>query len=110
MFVPLGLARGRSAWTVRTRDGRAYAVFVLADGRWRVTDALCPHREGPLEEGQVRGPDRVATTDTLTCPRHRYRFSLDTGACLTAPRYTLGVHPVVERDGEYFVEVDAPSS
>jgi phenylpropionate dioxygenase-like ring-hydroxylating dioxygenase large terminal subunit len=34
--------------------------------------SVCPHMGGPLEQGQIEN-------DEVTCPWHRYRFSLSTG-------------------------------
>jgi len=53
--------------------GRRVAVFRSRDGRVFATQALCPHREGPLSDGLLGG-------DTLVCPLHEWRFNLVTGA------------------------------
>lgn len=100
-LVPLGTARGRPVWNVRADDGRAFAVF-LVDGQPHVVDAACPHNKGPLDQGWVR------EGSTVTCPWHWYRYDLETGACLTTPELRLGVHPVVERDGELYADVGDP--
>lgn len=92
---------GASAWLVRAPDGRHFAVFELDDGA-RVTDAVCPHNRGPLEQGWVR------EGTTLVCPWHWYRFDLDTGACATNPDYRLGTYPVLERDGARYADVGEP--
>ena len=92
---------GASAWLVRAPDGRHFAVFELDDGA-RVTDAVCPHNRGPLEQGWVR------EGSTLVCPWHWYRFDLDTGACATNPDYRLGTYPVLERDGTRYADVGEP--
>ncbi|MCX5045854.1 nitrite reductase (NAD(P)H) small subunit [Aldersonia sp. NBC_00410] len=62
-------------------EGRTYvvagsqvAVFLLADGTLRATAAVCPHRGGPLADGQIDGA-------VVVCPLHQYAFSLDTGIC-----------------------------
>ena len=91
-LVPLGDPGSRDAWVVRADDGRSFAVFAV-DGGFRVTDAVCPHNQGPLEQGWTRDGRLVV------CPWHWYRFSLDTGECETAPQFRLRVYPVVERDG-----------
>jgi Ferredoxin subunits of nitrite reductase and ring-hydroxylating dioxygenases len=102
-LVPLGDGDGRDAWVVRSEDGRSFAVFAIDGGRGmiehRVTDALCPHNQGPLEQGWVRDGR------TVVCPWHWYRFALDTGECETTPQYRLGTYPVVERDGVRFADV-----
>jgi nitrite reductase/ring-hydroxylating ferredoxin subunit len=102
-LLPLDADRppGASAWLVRAADGRSYAVFDV-DGDCRVTDAVCPHNRGPLEQGWVRD-GRI-----VVCPWHWYRFDLDTGACATNPQYRLGTYPVLERDGARFADVGDP--
>lgn len=106
-LVPLGEPAGRDAWVVRADDGRRFAVFRVDDetgiGGLRVTDAVCPHNQGPLEQGWVR-EGRV-----VVCPWHWYRFDLDTGECETTPQHRLATYPVVERDGAWFADVgEAP--
>lgn len=101
-LVPLGEAGGRDAWVVRSDDGRSFAVFPV-DGGLRVTDAVCPHNGGPLEQGRVRD-GRV-----VVCPWHWYRFDLDTGACETTPRHRLRTYPVIERDGVRVADVGEPA-
>lgn len=68
-------------------DGAAVAVFLLADGTLRAVDAVCPHKGGPLADGQVDG--RV-----VVCPLHAYAFSLDDGTCTSAGVEPVGVHAV----------------
>ncbi|MDN5749641.1 MAG: Rieske 2Fe-2S domain-containing protein [Pseudonocardia sp.] len=103
-LVPLGASDGRTAWTVEAPDGRAFAVF-LVDGEHHVTDAACPHNKGPLVEGWLRDEGR-----TLVCPWHWFRYDLRTGDCHNLPRYRLGVHPVVERDGALCADVGEPTA
>jgi nitrite reductase (NADH) small subunit len=55
-------------------DGRQIAVFLLADGSVRAMDAVCPHRGGPLADGQV-------DATVVVCPLHAYAFRLADGAC-----------------------------
>lgn len=98
----MSLVRVDGPGVVTSDDGRRFVVLALSDG-FRVVDARCPHNGGPLEQGWVRDGT------TLTCPWHWYRFDLDTGACSTAPRYRLGVHPVHERDGVHYADVGEPA-
>ncbi|MGD9529126.1 Rieske (2Fe-2S) protein [Pseudonocardia sp.] len=102
MLIPLGEPDGRAAWTVTAPDGREFAVFCV-DGRLHVTNARCPHNKGPLVEGTIRDGR------TLVCPWHWFRFDLETGECANLRMYDLRVHPVVERDGAWFAEVDEPA-
>ncbi|MEE2032483.1 Rieske (2Fe-2S) protein [Rhodococcus chondri] len=65
-----------------TVDGTQIAVYLLSDGTVRATDAMCPHRGGPLADGQF--DDGV-----VVCPLHQYAFAFATGACTSA-----GIDPV----------------
>jgi nitrite reductase (NADH) small subunit len=60
-------------------EGRAYAVgseqiavFRLRDGSIRALSAICPHRGGPLADGQI-------DLKVVVCPLHQNAFDLTTG-------------------------------
>lgn len=75
-----------------TVDGRQIAVFLLSDGSVRATDAVCPHRAGPLADGQI--------DDTgVVCPLHQYVFSFATGACAGDGIGAVRTHRVRVADG-----------
>lgn len=62
--------------------GQQVAVFRLRDGRLRAVSAVCPHRGGPIADGQTDA--RV-----VICPLHLNAFELDTGRSPTgAPALT----------------------
>ena len=69
--------------------GEQIAVFRLRDGRVRALSAVCPHRGGPIADGQ---------TDSrfVMCPLHHNTFELDTGCS------TTGAEPL----RTYLVRVD----
>lgn len=60
-------------------DGVAAAVFNL-DGELFAIEDVCTHDGGTLTGGPVQG-------DCIICPRHGARFSIRTGAALSAPAY-----------------------
>ena len=68
-------------------DGEQIAVFRLRDGTLRALSAICPHRGGPIADGQV--DQRV-----VMCPLHHNTFELDTGCSTTGQgplrRYRVG--------------------
>ena len=64
-------------------DGEQVAVFRLRDGSLRAVSAVCPHRGGPIADGQI--DDRV-----VLCPLHLNAFNLATGECLTVRRTRCG--------------------
>ncbi|MFO0839783.1 MAG: non-heme iron oxygenase ferredoxin subunit [Phycisphaerae bacterium] len=73
------------------------AMFNLSDGFYAIDDT-CPHRGGPLSEGEVDG-------HTVACPWHAATFDLKSGA-VTGPPATVGVksYRVSVEGGEVFVE------
>ncbi|TSE00996.1 Rieske (2Fe-2S) protein [Skermania sp. ID1734] len=85
-----------------TVDGRQVAVFLLGDGTARGVDAVCPHRGGPLADGQV-------DSSVVICPLHQYSFALNTGACTTAGVAPVRVYPTRVVDGRIEVAL-APAS
>lgn len=93
-FVPVGrvsdLTRGEGrAYAV---DGDQIAVFLLGDGTVRATAAVCPHRGGPIADGQS---DDAA----VICPLHQYGYSFADGACTDPSIPALAVHPARVVDG-----------
>jgi len=63
--IPLREARAVNA------QGHDIAIFNLGD-RFLAIGNRCPHRSGPLADGIVSG-------DTVVCPLHAWKFSLETG-------------------------------
>jgi nitrite reductase (NADH) small subunit len=63
--IPLREGRAVSA------GGREIAIFNLGD-RFLAIGNRCPHRNGPLADG-------IASGDTVVCPLHAWKFSLETG-------------------------------
>lgn len=59
-----------SARTVEI-DGKAVALFNL-DGEFYALDNACPHRGGPLGDGDIAGRE-------VTCPWHAWTFDVPTG-------------------------------
>lgn len=56
--------------------GEQVAVFRLRDGSLRALSAVCPHRGGPIADGQI---DQLL----VVCPLHQNAFDLDTGCSVT---------------------------
>jgi nitrite reductase (NADH) small subunit len=75
-------------------DGEQVAVFRLRSGRLHALAAVCPHRGGPIADGQL--DDRV-----VLCPLHLNAFELATGCS------TTGAEPLrrydVHLDGDVLV-------
>jgi len=60
-----------------TVEGQRVALFNVEGTYYAIGDA-CPHRGGPLSEGDVQDAK-------VTCPLHGAVFDLETGAVLGAP-------------------------
>ena len=58
-------------------NGRKLALFNLGGNLYAIEDT-CPHRGGPLSEGECDGT-------TVICPWHGARFDLRSGAVLSPP-------------------------
>jgi nitrite reductase/ring-hydroxylating ferredoxin subunit len=63
-----------------TVGGRIVALFNV-DGTYYAIDDTCPHRGGPLWEGELMGAE-------VTCPWHGARFNVANGANLSPPART----------------------
>ncbi|STQ63504.1 Anthranilate 1,2-dioxygenase ferredoxin subunit [Gordonia bronchialis] len=86
-------------------EGRAYvvggkqiAVFRMTDGTLHATDAVCPHRGGPLADGQF-------DLGAVVCPLHQYAFSFGDGSCRNGDVGAVGVYRAEDRDGQILVWV-----
>jgi nitrite reductase (NADH) small subunit len=74
-------------------EGRAFAVgadtvavFRLRDGSVRALSAVCPHKGGPLADGQI-------DLKQVVCPLHLNAWDLATG-CSLSGQPDLTVYPV----------------
>ena len=76
--VPLGRAKSFNA------NGRIIALYHTASGYF-ATDNTCPHRGGPLAEGDLIG-------DEITCPWHLWGFDVKTGLCAGNPEIVVATH------------------
>jgi apoptosis-inducing factor 3 len=84
---------------VRVGD-RGIAVIRIG-GEIYAIDALCPHWAGPLGEGEVS----VARRE-ITCPWHRFRFSLRDGRCVVATkRPPVACFAVRIEDGRVYADI-----
>ena len=90
--IPLGEGRTFDV------DGTIVAVFRTRPGELFATQALCPHKHGPLADGLLGGT-------TLVCPLHDTMFDLRTGESV-AGGYTLRTYPVrAAADGRIMLEL-----
>ena len=107
--VELGVAHVLGALSeIPVGEGRAYAVagrqvavFRLRDGSVRALDAVCPHRGGPLADGQT-------DADVVVCPLHAHVFDLSTGACRSG-QSDVASYAVSVEDGQVVVVLPGTS-
>jgi nitrite reductase (NADH) small subunit len=90
--VPPGAARVIDA-------GRRTLALFNVEGAFFAIDNACPHRGGPLGEGDVDGT-------VVTCPWHAWRWDVRTGVNVNNPAVKLGCFPVTVEEGALVVEVD----
>lgn len=80
-------------------DDRSIAISHTSGGFF-ATDNICPHRGGPLAEGDLIG-------DEIICPWHLWGFDVRTGLCPGNAEYTIATHEV-KMDGDRILVRLAP--
>ena len=78
--VPAGGAKAVDA------GGTPLALYNVG-GRIYATTNTCPHRGGPLGEGDLE-------EGTITCPWHAFQYDVTTGKCLTNPALSVPCYQV----------------
>ncbi len=77
-------------------NGEQVAVFRLRSGRLYAVGAVCPHKAGPIADGQIDGT-------VVVCPLHLNTFELATG-CSLSGQPDLGSWPVsVDEDANLVI-------
>jgi nitrite reductase/ring-hydroxylating ferredoxin subunit len=89
--VPEGAAK-----TVDAR-GTPIALYNVG-GTLYATTNTCPHRGGPLGEGDLE-------ETIVTCPWHGFQYDVTTGACLTNKALSVGCFKVRVQGQDVLVEV-----
>jgi len=89
--VPAGEGR------VVEAQGKALALFNVA-GTFYALDNACPHRGGPLGEGDLDGT-------AVLCPWHAWRWDVTTGANVNNPAVRVACFPVMVEAGSVYVEL-----
>jgi nitrite reductase (NADH) small subunit len=95
--IPIGEGRAIAV------DGAQVAVFRLRGGAVHAVAAVCPHRGGPIADGQIDG-------SIVLCPLHLNAFELETGRSTTGAD-DLETWPVdVDEAGELVLHTRTCSS
>ncbi len=89
--LPVGRAK-----TV-TVEGHTVALYHTARGFF-ASDNVCPHRGGPLAEGDVIG-------DEIVCPWHAWSFDVATGRCPGNEEFHVTTHEVRTEDDRVLVRL-----
>ena len=76
---------------------KTLALFNVA-GAYHAIDNTCPHRGGPLGEGDLDGR-------LVICPWHGWRWDVTTGANANNPAVKIGCFPIAVEDGDVYVEM-----
>lgn len=69
-----------------------------AFGDYYAISPICPHEEGPLQDGSLVG-------EVVTCPVHGYDFDIRTGECEFDPELAVATYPVRVEGADIYVEV-----
>jgi nitrite reductase (NADH) small subunit len=78
-------------------QGKALALFNV-DGTFYALDNSCPHRGGPIGEGDLEGSVAV-------CPWHGWRWDVKTGANANNPAVKMACFAATVEDGRVYVEL-----
>ncbi len=78
--------------------GRDEVALFKAEGDVYAMENLCPHREGPIGEGDLEGC-------IVTCPWHAWEVDVRTGEVVDDPELKARTYPVRVEGGDVFVEV-----
>lgn len=76
---------------------RLVALFNV-EGTFYALDNTCPHRGGPLGEGDLDGP-------VVTCPWHAWRWDVRSGVNVNNPAVKVASLPVTVEGRDVFVEI-----
>ncbi len=78
--------------------GQDIAVFRARNGHIYATQAVCPHRDGPLIDGMLGG-------SVLVCPLHNWKWNLESGQVIMGEcaLTTYAVH--LDADSEIILRV-----
>ena len=88
MFTDIGSVHDLPVRRAKTLvvDGRRIALYHTESGFF-ASDNTCPHRGGPLGEGDLIG-------DEIICPWHLWGFEVATGMCTGNPRIRIATHEI----------------
>lgn len=77
--------------------GRDLALFNV-EGEYFCIDNICPHRDGPLAEGDLED-------DIVICPWHAWQINVKTGEVMYSPGTCVATHATRVENGDVLVEI-----
>ena len=86
----------RGSRKVKTAEG-CIAVFRTDETTVFATSNVCPHKQGPLNEGIVHG-------NKVTCPLHNWVFDLETGEAQGADEGRIDTYPARVENGRVLID------
>ncbi|CAI5727262.1 unnamed protein product [Hyaloperonospora brassicae] len=98
---------GSATTTLGTKvelNGKTVAIFKYKGGLYAIQNA-CPHQAASLHLGDIEDIDG---TLCISCPRHKWPFSLEDGQCLLPVNCQAECYPIrvrQERDGSEILYV-----
>lgn len=78
-------------------DGEPYALCHV-EGEFRALGGTCPHRGGPLGQGNLHG-------GRVVCPWHAWEFDCRTGVNDYDPSFRVTTYAAVARDGDVLIDI-----
>lgn len=89
---------------VRHLLGRPVGIRQNAAGEISALELACRHQGADLSAGNREGGRDGGRSSIVTCPRHAWRYDLETGACLTDPTLPLRPLAVKHEGGNLYVD------
>jgi nitrite reductase (NADH) small subunit len=80
-------------------DDKQIGIFNIG-GKYYAINNVCPHRGGPLHEGNLEGT-------IITCPWHGWQFDVCSGASPVNPALQQSCYPVKVEGGTISIIVQA---
>ena len=84
------------------KAGETTIALFRVEGRCYAIANACPHKGGPLAEGDLEG-------HVVHCPWHGWTWDVRTGENVRQPDTKVACFPVTIEDGSVFVDIGVPS-
>lgn len=85
------------------KAGDTTVALFRVEGQCYAIANACPHKGGPLAEGDVEGHE-------VHCPWHGWTWDVRTGLNKRQPGTAVACFPVTVENGEVFIDIGEPAS